>query len=196
MIKNEMQWELVLAAYIVTVVYLLVKSERAAYREIKSSQCLRKTFYNLEYYECTADDYYAYKTLDGKRVLFSGNYEDKHAYYHELAHLIYDKFWLDTILGATLIIPLLILPTPWAWIGALIVYIAGKWVKKNEERRADLFAYEMTKLKYTPIKLEKNKIELLLKWLFWGHPPDRIRIEEEYYKKEIPLCKLFFRSLL
>ncbi len=195
MIKNGMQWELVLATYIITIAYLLTKSERAAYREIKSSQCLRKTVYNLEYYECTADEYYAYKTLDGKMILFKGNMEDKHAYYHELGHLIYDTFWLDAVLGAALLIPLMLLPTPWAWIGALIVYIAAKWVKKNEERRADIFAYEMTKQKFTPTKLEKNKVILLLRWLFWSHSPDRVRIMNEYYKKEIPLIKLFFKSI-
>lgn len=190
-----MQWELVLLGYVITVVYLLGRSEYAAYREIKSTKCTRKKFNDLEYYECVSDGFYSYKMLNGKKLLFREKDEDSFAYHHELGHLLFDKFQLDILLAAALLIPLLLLPTPWAWIGAFVVYITAKWIKKNEERRADIFAYSITHQKYTPIKLEKNKLILLLHWLFWSHTPEKVRIMNEYYKKEIPLTKLFFKSI-
>jgi hypothetical protein len=188
-----MEWEIALLGYLSATVFLLMRNEWMAYREIKGFQCTKK-FTVVEYYECKADGYYSYMTLNGKRFLFVGDYEDRHAYYHELGHLVFDIFWLDAVLAALILVPILFLPAPWAWMGAFIVYVAVKWVKKNWERRADIFAYEMTKQKYTPIQLEKDKITLLYRWLFWSHPPEKVRIMNEYYKKEIPLIKLFFKS--
>jgi hypothetical protein len=172
-----------------------MNNEWVAYREIKGLHCTKK-FKIIEYYECKADDYYSYKTLDGKRFLFVGEYEDQHAYYHELGHLLFDVFWLDAVLATSVLVPILFLPPPWAWVGAFAMYIIVKWVEKNWERRADIFAYEMTRQKYKPIQLEMNKIILLYRWLFWSHPPEIIRTMDEYYKKEVPLIKLFFKSLL
>ena len=187
--------EIGLLVYFSASLFLLLRSQLSAYRETKRSECTKK-FETVEYYECEAEDYYAFKLLNGKRFLFVGEEPNSHAYYHELGHLIFDRFWLDPFLESLLLIPLFLLPVPWAWIGAFFTFVTEKWVKKNWERRADIFAYEVTGLKYSPIQLEKSKVTLLFRWLFETHPPEIVRTKEEYYKKEIPLIKLFFESLV
>jgi hypothetical protein len=185
--------EIGLLAYFSASLFLLLRSQLTAYREIKRTECTKK-FETVEYYECEAEDYYAFKLLNGKRFLFVGKEPNSHAYYHELGHLVFDSFWLDPFLETLLLIPLFLLPIPWAWVGAFLTFVTVKWVKKNRERRADIFAYEMTGQKYSPIQIEKNKLQLLFRWLFWSHPPEKVRTEEDYYKKEVPLIKLFFKS--
>jgi len=195
MTLKMMDWNLAILGYLSATIYLLLRNELIAYNDIKEFQCTKKSDI-IEYYECKADDYYSYKTLNGNRFLFVGPNENIHAYYHELGHLIYDIYWLDAILRASMLIPIFILPIPWAFVGAFIDYIMIEWIKKNWERRADIFAFEMTGQRYSPIQLEKDKFTLLFRWLFWPHPPEKVRIENEYYKKDIPLIKLFFKSLL
>jgi hypothetical protein len=187
--------EIGLLAYFSASLFLLLRSQLTAYRETKRSECTKK-FETVEYYECEAEDYYAFKLLNGKRFLFVGEEPNSHAYYHELGHLVFDRFWLDPFLESLLLIPLFLLPVPWAWIGAFFAFVTVKWVKKNWERRADIFAFQMTGEKYIPTKPEEGKLQLLFRWLFWSHPPEKVRVEEEYYKKEVPLIRLFFKSLL
>lgn len=186
---------LAILTYLLGVLFLLIRNKLIMEEIIKDLECHKKS--NLvEYYECKADFYSSFKSLDGERFLLVGDYENQHAYFHELGHLVFDDFITDSFLDASVLLPILLLPFPWNFVIALLLYITSKWVKKNWERRADIFAYEMTGMKYSPIQLEKSKAVLLFHWLFWTHPPEIVRIQEEYYKKEIPLIKLFFKSLV
>jgi hypothetical protein len=186
---------LAMLTYLLGVLFLLIRNNLIAKEIIKGLECHKK-FNLVEYYECKADEYSSFMTLDHKRFLLVGDYENQHAYFHELGHLIFDDFIADSFLDASVLLSILLLPLPWNFTGALLLYIASKWVKKNWERRADIFAYEMTGLKYSPIQLERSKVILLFRWLFETHPPETVRTKEEYYKKEIPLIKLFFESLV
>ncbi|MCI4407773.1 MAG: hypothetical protein JHC26_01685 [Thermofilum sp.] len=190
-----MELELAILTYLIAVAFLLIRNHLIAEEIVKELECHKK-FNLIEYYECKANDFFSFKTIDGERFLFVGDNENHHAYYHELGHLIFDDFIADSFLDASILLPVLLLPIPWSLMGALFLYIITKWVKKNWERRADIFAFEMTGKKYSSIQPESNKFILLYRWLFWSHPPEKVRIENEYYKKEIPLIKLFFRSLL
>lgn len=168
------------------------------YSKLKRSQCKKKTLLikddSIEFYECPDIDYYSYKTINGKRFLFRGKVYNTFAYYHELGHLIYDNFLIDILIASSMVLPIFLIEFPWSLLTAILVYILTLWHKKTEERRADLFANEATGLKYTSNELERNKIVLLFHWLFWSHPPEKVRISEEYYKKEIPLIRLFLNS--
>jgi len=186
---------LAILTYLLGVLFLLIRNNLIVKEIIKGLECYKK-FNLVEYYECKDSDYSSFMSLNGERFLLVGDYENRHAYFHELGHLVYDDFIADSFLDASVLLPILILPFPWNFIGALLLYIISKWIKKNWERRADIFAYEMTGLKYSPIQLEKSRIILLLRWLFETHPPEIIRTKDEYYKKEIPLIKLFFKSLV
>ena len=189
-----MDWVSALFLYSVSVLFIQLRNEVIAFKEFRSSRCVKKEFV-VEYYECPGDFYSSYKTLTGKRLLFTGPEDEKHAYFHELGHLIYDKFWADAPVAGLILIPFFVLPFPWYWLGAATVYIATMWIRKTQERRADIFAYQVTGLKYVPAYLEKSKLELLIHWLFWSHPPEIVRVKDEYYKKEISLFKLFVASL-
>jgi hypothetical protein len=186
---------LAILTYLLGVLFLLIRNNLIAKEIIKDFECHKK-FNLVEYYECKADVYSSFISLNGERFLLVEDHGNQHAYFHELGHLVFDNFIADAFLDASILFPILLLPFPWNFIGALLLYIASKWVKKNWERRADIFAYEMTGLKYSPIQLEKSKIVLLFRWLFETHPPEIVRTKEEYYKKEIPLIKLFFKSLV
>jgi len=186
---------LIALTYLLAVTFLLIRNNLIAEETVKELECHKK-FNLVGYYECKSNDYFSFTTLDGKRFLFIGDEYNQHAYFHELGHLVFDDFIADSFLDASILFPIFLLPIPWALVSALVLYIIMKWIKKNWERRADLFAYEMTGQKYKPIQLEKDKITLLYRWLFWSHPPEIIRTKDEYYKKEIPLIKLFIKSLL
>ncbi|BCU68618.1 hypothetical protein HS7_20550 [Sulfolobales archaeon HS-7] len=190
-----METILVVITYTGAFLFLMLQSEIRAYRDAKQSICVKRSLFNIEFYECPARGYFSYKMLNGKKILYRGIEEDKAAYYHELGHLIHDNFLLDPLLTSVVIFPLFLLSLPWNWLTAFVMFIIVKWRKKNEERRADIFAYEITGRKYTPIKLEKNKLGLLLHWIFWSHPPEKVRINEEYYKKGVSLFRLFLKSL-
>jgi hypothetical protein len=186
---------LAILTYLLGVLFLLIRNNLIVKEIIKGLECHKK-FNLVEYYECKADYYASFISLNGERFLLVGDYENQHAYFHELGHLIFDDFITDSFLYASVLLPVLLVPLPWNFVGALLLYIASKWVKKNWERRADIFAYQMTGLKYSPMQLEKSKVILLFHWLFETHPPEIVRTKEEYYKKEIPLIKLFFESLV
>lgn len=194
-----MDLKLLIITYILTFLFLIAQGEVIVFKELRKSQCIKKTLLiknnNLKFYECPAEDYYSYITINGKRILFRGKTNIEFAYYHELGHLIYDNFLVDALIASMMVLPIFLLNFPWDFLGIIVIYIMVEWHKKLEERRADLFAHDITNLKYTIDEPEKNKVILFLHWLFWSHPPEVIRSSNEYYKKEVSLARLFLNSI-